>query len=52
MTVADVYDAITSTRPYRQGMSHDDAVRLLEAELGAKLCERVVATAGSLKGNL
>jgi putative two-component system response regulator len=32
--VADVYDALTSTRPYKPAWRHDDAVREIRAERG------------------
>ena len=34
--VADAYDAMTSNRPYRRGMRHDDAVRILEKHAGTQ----------------
>ncbi len=34
ITVADVYDAITADRPYRSGMSGDDAIRFLSENCG------------------
>jgi putative nucleotidyltransferase with HDIG domain len=34
--VADAYDAMTSDRPYRRGMRHDDAVRILEKHAGTQ----------------
>ncbi|MBW2318912.1 MAG: hypothetical protein JRF24_09585, partial [Deltaproteobacteria bacterium] len=30
LAVADVYDAVTSDRPYRKGMLHDRAVGIIE----------------------
>ncbi|HSP69254.1 MAG TPA: HD domain-containing phosphohydrolase, partial [Bryobacteraceae bacterium] len=35
--VADTYDAMTSDRPYRRGMQHEDAIRILEECAGAQL---------------
>jgi putative nucleotidyltransferase with HDIG domain len=35
--VADAYDAMTSDRPYRRGMRHDEAVRILEKCAGTQL---------------
>jgi len=35
--VADAYDAMTSDRPYRRGMQHEDAVRILEKCAGTQL---------------
>jgi HD-GYP domain-containing protein (c-di-GMP phosphodiesterase class II) len=37
VAVADVYDALTSDRPYRQRLSHADAVRHLQAQAGQTL---------------
>ena len=35
--VADAYDAMTSDRPYRRGMAHDQAIRVLEENAGTQL---------------
>ena len=35
--VADSYDAMTSDRPYRRGMRHEEAVRILEQNAGTQL---------------
>jgi len=43
VAVADVYDALTSVRPYRAAMPHEAAVRHLVAEAGRTLDEHVVA---------
>jgi HD-GYP domain-containing protein (c-di-GMP phosphodiesterase class II) len=40
--VADSYDAMTSTRPYRAALSHDDAVAELHRVSGVELDERCV----------
>lgn len=40
--VADVFDAVTSDRPYRDPMSYDDAIRLIEKGMGEDFDERVV----------
>lgn len=34
--VADAYDAMTSDRPYRRGMSHEQAVRVLQQNAGTQ----------------
>jgi putative nucleotidyltransferase with HDIG domain len=34
--VADAYDAMTSDRPYRRGMLHNDAIRILEKHAGTQ----------------
>ncbi len=40
--VADAFDAMTSDRPYRRGMSHQDAVRILEKESGTQFDDSIV----------
>ncbi len=35
--VADSYDAMTSDRPYRRGMRHEEAIRILEQNAGTQL---------------
>jgi len=42
VTVADVYDALVSKRVYKQGMTHDDARRLIQEGAGKKFDPRVV----------
>lgn len=37
IAVADTFDAVTSTRPYRSARRHKQALALLEAEAGAQL---------------
>jgi putative nucleotidyltransferase with HDIG domain len=34
--VADTYDAMTSDRPYRRGMAHDEAVRIIKQYAGTQ----------------
>ncbi len=41
VAVADVYDALTSDRPYRPGVSHGEALERLLAEAGKTLDERL-----------
>jgi len=36
--VADTYDAMTSDRPYRQGMPHEKAVSVIREVSGSQLC--------------
>jgi putative nucleotidyltransferase with HDIG domain len=36
--VADCYDALTSDRPYRQGMSHEEALAIIRQLRGSQLC--------------
>jgi HD-GYP domain-containing protein (c-di-GMP phosphodiesterase class II) len=40
--VADAYDAMTSDRPYRRGMSHEEAVRVLEQYAGTQFDAAIV----------
>jgi putative two-component system response regulator len=43
IAVADVYDALTSNRPYRVALSHARAIEHLTAEVGRTLDEDAVA---------
>jgi len=40
--VADAYDAMTSDRPYRRGMSDEQAVRVLQQHAGTQFDPAVV----------
>ncbi len=42
VAVADVYDALTSARPYRAALGHDEALALVAAQAGRTLDARVV----------
>jgi HD-GYP domain-containing protein (c-di-GMP phosphodiesterase class II) len=42
VAVADIYDAMTSDRPYRSAMSRDAALAELERNKGRQFCPRVV----------
>ena len=42
LAVGDVYDAVTSARPYRKGMPKSDAVALIEGESGSHFDPTVV----------
>lgn len=44
VAVADVWDALTSARPYRPALSRDDAIAILLAEAGRTLEADTVAT--------
>ena len=45
MAVADIYDALVTDRPYRSGLSSEDALAILRQEADeAKLDRRVVAS--------
>ncbi|HEY4215949.1 MAG TPA: HD domain-containing phosphohydrolase [Gemmatimonadaceae bacterium] len=48
LAVVDIYDAVTTDRPYRGGMDHPSAMQLLVADRETKLCERVVDAAHTL----
>ncbi len=51
IAVADTFDAITATRPYRRGRTHKEGLDILEAEAGTKLDEDAVrAFCGHYKG--
>jgi len=39
LAVADIYDALTSERPYRPAMSREVALSVLERERGAGVAE-------------
>ena len=41
-TVVDVYDALTSERPYRRAMSHEQAIAILRAQNGIVFDPKVV----------
>jgi putative nucleotidyltransferase with HDIG domain len=43
LAVADVYDALTQERPYRQALPKEKALGILAGESGARLCPRSVA---------
>jgi diguanylate cyclase (GGDEF)-like protein/putative nucleotidyltransferase with HDIG domain len=43
LAVADVYDALTSDRPYRPGWTHERAVALIESEAGKHFDPAIVA---------
>jgi HD-GYP domain-containing protein (c-di-GMP phosphodiesterase class II) len=41
--VADTFDALTSDRPYREGMPVDKALQIIEDAKGTQLCPECVA---------
>ncbi len=43
VAVADVYDALTSDRPYRAALTHPEAIQVLHGEGGRTLDRRLVA---------
>jgi putative nucleotidyltransferase with HDIG domain len=42
VSIVDAYDAMTSDRPYRRAMTHEDAVREIAAEAGTQFDPKVV----------
>jgi HD-GYP domain-containing protein (c-di-GMP phosphodiesterase class II) len=44
VTVADAFDAMTTSRPYRQALAHEVAAAELAREAGSQFCPLVVAT--------
>ncbi len=42
LVVCDIYDALTSDRPYRSGMTEEQASAILDRERGTKLCPRAL----------
>lgn len=43
VALADVYDALTSARPYKRGYSHEEAYSIIAGESGKKFDPRIVA---------
>ncbi len=43
MTVADVFDALSSDRPYRVGLKPDQVLRIIKDDSGSHFDPRVVA---------
>ena len=43
LTVADVYDALTTTRPYRQAFSPEEALKIMSAESGTHFDPQVLS---------
>lgn len=52
IAVADTFDAITSSRPYREGLSYTEAYRELERVSGSQLCPEVTKLFLSLKSKI
>jgi putative nucleotidyltransferase with HDIG domain len=51
VAVADVYEAVTSERPYRPAMSSGQALAILQADAPTRLDPDAVAALGGLLGN-
>ena len=43
ITVADIYDALTTDRPYRSAMSREKAMSILQSEVGSAVDEKCFA---------
>ncbi|MCB0872139.1 MAG: HD domain-containing protein [Thermoleophilia bacterium] len=53
LAAADVFDALTADRPYRDGMPVDVALGIMRAEVGSALCpEAFAALEASLSGGM
>jgi putative nucleotidyltransferase with HDIG domain len=52
LSVADVYDALTSDRPYRAAWNHEEASQHLQQHVGEMFDPQVVATFVALTGSL
>jgi HD-GYP domain-containing protein (c-di-GMP phosphodiesterase class II) len=48
--VADAYDAMTTDRPYRPGMSHEEAIRILQQNAGTQFDGGIVPVFTKLAG--
>ncbi|MFZ7120548.1 MAG: HD-GYP domain-containing protein [Eubacteriaceae bacterium] len=42
ITIADIYDAVTTDRPYRKAMTNDQAIDIIKSESGKKLDPELV----------
>lgn len=51
LVACDIYDALTSDRPYRAGMSWATATALMEGKRGTKLCPRALDALAVVRGN-
>jgi HD-GYP domain-containing protein (c-di-GMP phosphodiesterase class II) len=49
--VADAYDAMTSDRPYRRGMSHEKAMRVLRENAGVQFDPGIVSIFSEIAGS-
>lgn len=48
LAVADIYEALTATRPYRAGMSPEEALGIMDRQRGAKLDAGMLDALGGL----
>lgn len=51
LVVSDIYDALTSDRPYRKGMHESRAMEILESERGTKLCPTALDALAALRAD-
>ena len=51
LVVADIYDALTSDRPYRRGMQEPAAMAILEQDRGTKLCPLALDALNALRAD-
>jgi putative nucleotidyltransferase with HDIG domain len=49
LVVSDIYDALTSDRPYRKGMNESAASAILDRERGTKLCPVALDALGAVR---
>jgi HD-GYP domain-containing protein (c-di-GMP phosphodiesterase class II) len=47
LTVADIYEALTAVRPYRDALAPEDALALMATDVGTKLCSESFGALGS-----
>jgi putative nucleotidyltransferase with HDIG domain len=47
LTVADIYEALTAARPYRDPLAPEEALALMAADVGTKLCADSFGALGS-----
>ena len=53
LAVADIFEAMTAERPYRAAMPAEQALALMRAEAGTKLCpDAFAALSGALPAQL
>lgn len=50
LAVADVFEALTADRPYREAMSRDDALALMRRDVGTAFCPRAFAALEDVPG--
>jgi putative two-component system response regulator len=48
MAIADVYDAVISSRPYKEGLSHEKAVEIILAGRGSQFDPQLVDAFGEI----